>query len=130
MQSIFAVILITAFATMSCQKNTENSNNERMEQPAEGTFGYDQEFLNKYKETIVLTAPDNPASKAIIVPAYQGRVMTSTSNGSNGNSYGWINYELIKSGMYQPHINAFGGEERFWLSPEGGQFSVYFKKGA
>lgn len=101
-----------------------------MEQPAEGTFGYDREFLNKYKETIVLTAPDNPGSKAIIVPAYQGRVMTSTSNGNTGNSYGWINYELIQSGVYQPHINAFGGEERFWLSPEGGQFSVYFKKGA
>jgi hypothetical protein len=46
-----------------------------------------------------------------------------------GNSYGWINYGLIKSGEHQPHMNAFGGEERFWLSPEGGQFSIYFKKG-
>jgi hypothetical protein len=27
-------------------------------------------------------------------------------------------------------MNAVGGEERFWLGPEGGQFSVYFKKGA
>src|SRR4029079_16431897 len=24
---------------------------------------------------------------------------------------------------------AFGGEERLWLGPEGGQFSIYFKKG-
>jgi hypothetical protein len=28
-----------------------------------------------------------------------------------------------------PHIHPFGGEERFWLGPEGGQFSIYFKKG-
>jgi hypothetical protein len=55
--------------------------------------------------------------------------MTSTADGGQGNSYGWINYGLIKSGEHQPHMNAFGGEERFWLSPEGGQFSIYFKKG-
>ena len=29
----------------------------------------------------------------------------------------------------QPHINAYGGEERFWLGPEGGQFSIFFKAG-
>lgn len=27
-------------------------------------------------------------------------------------------------------MNAFGGEDRFWLGPEGGQFSIYFAKGA
>jgi hypothetical protein len=26
-------------------------------------------------------------------------------------------------------MNAYGGEERFWLGPEGGQFSIFFKKG-
>jgi hypothetical protein len=26
-------------------------------------------------------------------------------------------------------MNAFGGEDRFWLGPEGGQFSIFFKKG-
>ncbi|MCE7058554.1 DUF6786 family protein [Dyadobacter sp. CY343] len=130
MKKLFAVILVAVAATVSCQNKTNSSENEKMETPAAGTFGYDQEFLKKYKEIVVLTAPDNPDSKAIIIPAYQGRVMTSTASGSNGNSYGWINYKLIESGVYQPHINAFGGEERFWLSPEGGQFSVYFKKGA
>jgi hypothetical protein len=29
-----------------------------------------------------------------------------------------------------PHINAYGGEDRFWVGPEGGHFSVYFAKGA
>ena len=26
-------------------------------------------------------------------------------------------------------MNAFGGEDRIWLGPEGGQFSIFFKKG-
>jgi hypothetical protein len=26
-------------------------------------------------------------------------------------------------------MNAFGGEDRFWIGPEGGQFSIFFKKG-
>jgi hypothetical protein len=126
----FAVILIAVLVTTGCRRGAKDSELKNMEKPPAGTFGFDQEFLTKYKETVVLTARDNPDSKAIIVPAYQGRVMTSTANGTNGNSYGWINYDLIQSGKYQPHINAFGGEERFWLSPEGGQFSVYFKKGS
>ena len=64
-----------------------------------------------------------------IVPAYQGRVMTSTVGGDETSSHGWINYELTASGKLGPHINAFGGEDRFWLGPEGGQFSIFFKKG-
>ena len=26
-------------------------------------------------------------------------------------------------------MNAFGGEDRLWLGPEGGQFSIFFEKG-
>ena len=26
-------------------------------------------------------------------------------------------------------MNVFGGEDRFWLGPEGGQFALYFKPG-
>jgi hypothetical protein len=28
----------------------------------------------------------------------------------------------------QPHMNAFGGEDRIWLGPEGGQYSIFFRK--
>ncbi len=45
-------------------------------------------------------------------------------------SFGWINRELIASGKLLPHMNAFGGEDRFWMGPEGGQFSVFFAQGA
>jgi hypothetical protein len=46
-----------------------------------------------------------------------------------GKSFGWINYDLIRQPAQAEHIHAFGGEERLWLGPEGGQFSIYFKKG-
>ena len=56
--------------------------------------------------------------------------MTSTAGGDAGQSFGWINRELIASGKMQPHMNVFGGEDRFWMGPEGGQFSIFFAKGA
>ena len=75
------------------------------------------------KKPIVLS--DGSAMIAVS-PALQGRVLTSTSGGDDGASYGWINRELIASGEVREHINAFGGEDRLWLGPEGGQFSIFF----
>ena len=95
----------------------------------ERNFGEDAKFLARHLETIVLeNSPDGP--RVAIVPAYQGRVMTSSATGNGGTSYGWINYGLIESGKEQPQIHVFGGEERFWLGPEGGQFSIFFDRGA
>lgn len=93
------------------------------------TFGDDVDFLRQHTNTVVLTEPSGQTQVAV-VPAWQGRVMTSTSGGVAGASYGWVNRELIASGKIQPHINVFGGEDRFWLGPEGGQFSIFFAKGA
>lgn len=90
-----------------------------------GTYAYDHSFLRKQLEIIELT---NYQSKVLLVPQYQGRVMTSTCSGDAGLSFGWINYKLIQSGEIKQHMNAFGGEERLWLGPEGGQFAVFFKE--
>ena len=65
-----------------------------------------------------------------LVPAYQGRVMTSTVGGPDGISFGWINHKLIESGKVSNQFNPYGGEERLWFGPEGGPFSIYFKEGA
>ncbi|GAB3906387.1 hypothetical protein GCM10028803_38650 [Larkinella knui] len=89
-------------------------------------FASDAAFLQKHHPDLV-TLQDGKA-QVLICPAYQGRVMTSTADGQT--SYGWINRELIQSGKLMPHMNAFGGEDRFWLGPEGGQFAIYFKPGA
>jgi hypothetical protein len=46
----------------------------------------------------------------------------------DGKSFGWINYKAFAAPV-DPHMNAYGGENRFWLGPEGGKYSLYFKKG-
>ncbi len=95
----------------------------------ERCFGQDVAFLAKHVKTVVLGA-DAEGPRVAVVPAYQGRVMTSTATGDAGTSYGWINDGPIASGQAVPQINVYGGEERFWLGPEGGQFSIFFKAGA
>ncbi len=92
------------------------------------TFGEDLAFLKKHTRLVVLSDAAGQAQVAV-APDYQGRVMTSTAGGTAGASYGWINRELIASGKRLPHINPLGGEDRFWLGPEGGQYSIFFPKG-
>ncbi len=91
-------------------------------------FSDDVRFLKAHTETIVLSDGAGRARVAV-APAWQGRVLTSTARGMSGLSFGWINRDLIASGAREPHINAFGGEDRFWLGPEGGQFGLYFRPG-
>jgi len=91
-----------------------------------GTFGDDLRFLKKHTDVIVLSDGE---ARVAVVPLYQGRVMTSTADGATGLSFGWLNRRLIASGERKRGMNAFGGEDRFWLGPEGGQFSIFFKKG-
>jgi hypothetical protein len=91
-------------------------------------FGSDLDFLKKNTDVIVLS--DNTGSaELVIAPLYQGRVMTSTAEGAGGLSFGWINRELIAEHKFREHINALGGEDRFWMGPEGGQYSIFFAKG-
>jgi len=92
-------------------------------------FSQDVLFLMMHTEVVLLSDESGNAQVAI-APAWQGRVMTSTAQGDKGQSFGWINRELILSRKLVPHINVFGGEDRFWLGPEGGQFSIFFAKGA
>jgi len=92
------------------------------------TFADDAAFLKNHTEIIVLSDTKGQA-KVAVAPAWQGRVMTSTAGAGQGLSFGWINRELIASGKILPHMNAFGGEDRFWMGPEGGQFSIFFAKG-
>ncbi len=94
-----------------------------------GTYGYDAQFLRKHDiSTIELCSADGQ-SKVMLIPAWQGRVMTTSACGDQGDSYGWINYKFIEAGAVSPQFNPVGGEERFWFGPEGGPFSLYFKKG-
>jgi hypothetical protein len=91
------------------------------------SFRSDLNFLNKHHKAIVLKDKSGLGQIAV-VPEMQGRIMTSTATGLDGSSYGWINHKLIASGRKKRHINPYGGEDRFWIGPEGGQFSVFFAK--
>jgi hypothetical protein len=55
-------------------------------------------------------------------------VFTSTAGGATGKSFGWVNYKAF-SAPQDVHMNAYGGENRLWLGPEGGPYSLYFSKG-
>jgi len=99
-------------------------------------FTDDVAFMKKHTQIVLLQ--DGDAAVAV-APAYQGRVMTSTFDDKAGPSFGWINRPVIekgflsddeKKGKLEEHIYIFGGEERFWLGPEGGQFALFFKPGS
>lgn len=94
-----------------------------------GTYGFDLAFIKKHNIEVLELSSEDGQSKVMVIPAWQGRVLTTTAGGDEGDSYGWINYKLIESGEVSPQFNPVGGEERFWLGPEGGPFSWYFKKG-
>lgn len=113
----------------ACSTKRKDENNKM------GAFASDQIFLQKHTDALTLSKGD---AAVVVVPAYQGRVMTSTYDQKNGPSFGWINRPVIekgflskeeKKGMLQEHIYIFGGEERFWLGPEGGQYALFFKPG-
>jgi len=91
-------------------------------------FKDDAAFLKAHTQVVILTDAAGQAQLAVN-PDLQGRIMTSTASGPDGLSFGWINRERLASGENNAHMNAFGGEDRFWLGPEGGQFSIFFKKG-
>jgi hypothetical protein len=90
------------------------------------TFGSDVAFLRRHTEVVVLGAG---RARVALAPAWQGRVVTSSADGDGGRSFGWINRPLVEAKKIQPHINVYGGEERLWIGPEGGQFSVFFQRG-
>lgn len=115
----FIVILL-----MSC--NMQQSKKEY----AKGTYGYDLEFFKDQGIEVLELKANAGGAAVLIAPRYQGRVMTSTAGGMNGQSFGWINHDYIKAGEINNKFNPFGGEERFWLGPEGGPFSIYFNPAA
>jgi hypothetical protein len=129
MNSPYIIFLVTALLMAGCRNNSTRNMKESDKTNYDSTaqYGYNRDFLRKYTEIIELK---QNRSALVIVPAWQGRVMTSTAGGDKGYSFGRINRELIASGITQKHINPFGGEERLWLGPEGGQFSIFFGKGS
>lgn len=115
---IFCLLIIAG-----CKKQSEPRSDSP---PRQGTYAYDAEFLKAHHRKVIELRDDHDQARVLITAEDQGRVMTSTVEGDSGRSFGWINYDLISSGKRKKQFNPVGGEERFWLGPEGGQFSLYF----
>ncbi len=126
MKQNFFYLVCFYLVTLACgESHDKHGNLPAATRDSSSTYAYDRDFLKKYTPLIEL---QKNAAKVVIVPAYQGRVMTSSCSGDSGYSFGWINYDLVASNKLKDHINPYGGEERLWLAPEGGQFAFFFKK--
>jgi hypothetical protein len=121
-------IVLAALCLSACQENKATKQVVADSPYAKGTFGYDLDFLKKKDSVIVLNSKDG-SGQVIVSPKYQAKVFTSTADGANGKSFGWINYKTFDQQSFDPHMNAYGGEDRAWLGPEGGKFSLFFKPG-
>ena len=90
------------------------------------TFASDVAFLSRFGSLKVLEAPGG--GRVAVSAQYQGRVMTSAVD-PEGQSLGFINRKFIEEGKTGTAFDNYGGEDRFWLGPEGGQYALYFPPG-
>jgi hypothetical protein len=114
------VFVLTIVTLTSCK--------EMMPKAPKGSFIFDLNFL-LHHDSIVVLKTSNGLGMVAVSPKYQAKVFTSTANGFDGKSFGWIKYETFDLKKPDAHMNAFGGEDRLWLGPEGGRFSLFFKPG-
>jgi hypothetical protein len=91
------------------------------------TFEDELAVLRRNSPVTVLVS--DSGGRVAVSPALQGRVMTSAV-APLGASLGWINHPFLEAGRRGTPFDNYGGEDRFWLGPEGGQFGLYFAKGA
>lgn len=124
----FFPIALAALCLYACDQKQAPKQTDAESPYRKGTFGYDLDFLKK-KDSVVVLNSKNGNGQIIISPKYQAKVFTSTADGVNGKSFGWINYKTFDQTALDPHMNAYGGEDRLWLGPEGGKFSLFFKPG-
>lgn len=131
--SLLSLIAVAALPAATYGQTAPAPNAAAMPRDGSATFGQDLAFLKAHTAIHVLEDAATGARVAV-APAWQGRVMTSTASGDNGTSLGWIHYGNVETGILPVekrrglarHIHIFGGEERFWLGPEGGQYALFF----
>jgi len=114
---------------MKNSKNNQQQTNADSGYIQKGSFAYDANFLKAKDSSVVILKNDGGTGQIIISPKYQAKVFTSTADGPGGKSFGWVNYKEFDLKEPDAHMNAFGGEDRLWLGPEGGKFSLFFKPG-
>lgn len=127
-KNILCSLLITTIVISSCNESGQQqaSNPVDLGSYQKGSFGYDLNYLQQHDDSLIVLGNDSEKSQIIVSAKYQAKVFTSTANGNGGLSFGWVNYKAF-TGKPDAHMNAYGGENRIWLGPEGGKFSLFFK---
>lgn len=121
------LIVFGAALLLSCVGNNKKTSDNMKKMYEKGTFGYDLKYLSEKDSQIIVLKSDDGKAQIIASAKYQAKVFTSTSNDEDGNSQGFVNYKFFDTGKVDEHMNGFGGENRFWLGPEGGQYSIFFQ---
>ncbi len=119
-RGVFAAAVVWALSTAG----TAN----RLAAAEPPNYGAVRDFLVAHTSVVELTGENG--ERVAICPEYQGRIMTSTCGDLTGRSFGWVNKSFIEKGEADRHFNNFGGEDRLWLGPEGGPYSLWFAPGA
>lgn len=119
---LFKAMMIFSVLFSACQGNNKVPGHTQKAAP---NFAADLTFLQKWDQQLIVLSASGGEAKLIVSPKYQGKVFTSTAEGQEGKSFGWINYKAFDQAI-DPHMNAYGGEDRLWLGPEGGPFSLFF----
>jgi hypothetical protein len=91
------------------------------------TLDDDLAFLRVHGPVHVLEAPNG--GRVVVSARWQARVLTSAVE-PHGASLGFLHRHFIESGKTRTAFDNYGGEDRFWLGPEGGQYGLYFPPGA
>jgi hypothetical protein len=91
------------------------------------SFDEDLAVLQAHAPVLVLESPGG--GRVAVSARWQGRVMTSAVE-PRGASLGFINRAFIEASKQGTPFDNYGGEDRFWLGPEGGQYGLYFAPGA
>ena len=122
--------LVLALCLVGCAGGGEGVPVKRADRPPPSsgpTFEDEVAFLRRFGPVVVVAGESG--GRIAISPKYQGRVMTSAV-APGGASLGWIHHAFLEAGKTGTAFDNYGGEDRFWLGPEGGQFGLYFAPGA
>jgi len=91
------MVVLLAFLS-GCSPSANKNPKQMNDSYSKGTYGFDMAFFSEKKITTIELKDIDSKACILLVPAWQGRVMTSTVAGKSGASFGWINYRFIENG--------------------------------
>ncbi|KAA3605678.1 MAG: hypothetical protein DWQ01_18780 [Planctomycetota bacterium] len=113
-----AASLLLASASLAC-------GSLRTPDYSDHDFAAQATFLKEAADGILL---ESGTGAIVVSPTLQGRVMTSTLH-RGGVGLGFVNRAVVQNPPAESAFFNYGGEDRFWLGPEGGPYSLYFQPG-